>query len=182
MVVVDLGFCPRCGSQLEPLEEHDRKRLCCTVCDFTVYQNPFPVVVATVVDVDRALFVKRAQAPDKGAWSMPGGYMEVDEAPVEGAARELYEETGIEADPDDLTFIGTHHRELDPERSVVELLFAIPQAQVRGKLQPGDDAADVRFWTREEIEKNPSHLRAGDINPILHAIDTIGKADSTPLW
>ena len=39
-------------------------------------------------------------------WCFPGGGLEGDEQPVEGAVRELAEETGVRLDPDDLTDLG----------------------------------------------------------------------------
>ena len=182
MVVVDLGFCPQCGNVLEECEPPGGHRSCCSVCGNVVYNNPFPVVVATVVDGNGALFVKRARAPEKGCWSMPGGYLEVNESPQHGAARELAEETGLEVDPDDLTFVGTIYEQLAADRSVVDIVFAIPRTKTLSEPVAGDDAADVRYWSREEIADNPPELRAGDVTPILRAIDTIGKAEDAPLW
>lgn len=182
MVAVDLGFCPRCGGHLEPCEGGRSHRSCCPVCGFYVYHNPAPVVVATVVDANHALFVKRAKAPEKGCWAMPGGYMEIDEAPDDGAARELAEETGLEADPSDMTFIGTAYEPLGENRGVVDIMFAVPRDLTTGDPVAGDDAAEVRYWTREEIAADPPELRAGDVTPILRAIDTLGTAAETPLW
>lgn len=45
------------------------------------------------------LVVRRTKAPYAGAYSLPGGRLADGEAPEEGAARELAEETGIVAPP-----------------------------------------------------------------------------------
>lgn len=182
MVVVDLGYCPHCGGALEECDPPGGHRSCCTVCGSVVYRNPAPVVVATVVDGDGALFVRRARAPDRGCWSMPGGYMEIGESPRDGAARELGEETGIEVDPADLRFVGTDYEPLGEDQGVVSIIFAVPLDKVRGEPIAGDDAAELRFWNRAEIAENPYELRAGDVTPILYAIDTLGKSRNAPLW
>lgn len=39
--------------------------------------------------------VKRANHPDIGRYALPGGFLNMDETSVEGAARELLEETGL---------------------------------------------------------------------------------------
>lgn len=177
MVGVDLGYCPRCGGRLEACEDGGKHRLRCTVCGFVVYHNPYPVVVATVVDGDRALFVKRARAPEAGCWSMPGECLEVDEPLEVGAARGLAEETGVEVAPSDLTFVGTGYEPLGEGQAIVEIIFAAPKEKTNGQPVPGDDDAEVRFWTREEIAEDPPELRAGDTAPILWAIDTLGSTE-----
>ena len=52
--------------------------------------------VGAVVVVDGSiLLVRRARPPQAGHWSVPGGHLEPDETPQEGAVRELAEETGL---------------------------------------------------------------------------------------
>src|ERR1700675_4477723 len=43
------------------------------------------------------LLVKRARAPWRGAWSLPGGSIEAHELAPDSALRELKEETGVTA-------------------------------------------------------------------------------------
>jgi len=57
------------------------------------------VAVSTAVFRDgRALVARRARAPWAGAFSLPGGVVEVGETLAEAAARELMEEVGVVAD------------------------------------------------------------------------------------
>ena len=65
---------------------------------------PYPVVfVATDVlavqadtgGVPHILLVRRGGIPGKGQWAMPGGYLDPGEELVDGALRELREETGL---------------------------------------------------------------------------------------
>ncbi|MGW3913967.1 NUDIX hydrolase [Streptomyces sp. NPDC005070] len=48
----------------------------------------------------RVLAIRRA---DKGAWEPPGGFLELDEEPQTGVAREVLEETGIRVAVGELT-------------------------------------------------------------------------------
>jgi 8-oxo-dGTP diphosphatase len=54
-------------------------------------------VLAVVRRGDRLLLVRRMNPPDAGKWGFPGGAQELGETVAEAAARELREETGIEA-------------------------------------------------------------------------------------
>lgn len=60
---------------------------------------PFPptfvTVDAVVVQSGHVLLVKRGAMPGKGLWALPGGFLNQDETMLDGAIRELKEETKI---------------------------------------------------------------------------------------
>lgn len=60
---------------------------------------PFPPTFMTVdtvvVQSGHVLLVKRGAMPGKGLWALPGGFLNQDETMLEGAIRELKEETKI---------------------------------------------------------------------------------------
>lgn len=56
--------------------------------------------VSTLIYAQRAgqvLMMQRRKEPNLGQWTAPGGKVELDESPAEGAVRELAEETGLRA-------------------------------------------------------------------------------------
>ena len=73
-------------------EGDDRLRLTCPDCGFIAYENPKIVVGAVCTWGDQILLCKRAIEPRIGYWTIPAGYMELNETFAEGAAREAWEE------------------------------------------------------------------------------------------
>lgn len=58
-------------------------------------ERPIVAVGAVIFDRDRVLLVKRGQEPLLGAWSLPGGAVELGETLDAALAREVLEETGL---------------------------------------------------------------------------------------
>ena len=64
------------------------------------YPNrPIIAGVAVVRRGDRVLLAQRSKGPAPGRWGFPGGMHELGETIEACAARELLEETGVEAEP-----------------------------------------------------------------------------------
>ncbi|MGE0120970.1 MAG: NUDIX domain-containing protein [Dongiaceae bacterium] len=73
-------------------EGDNRERLVCGDCGFIQYENPKVVVGSVCVWEDRILLCRRAIHPRKGFWTLPAGYLELQETTVDGALREAWEE------------------------------------------------------------------------------------------
>lgn len=70
----------------------DRKRSVCTNCGFVDYQNP-KIVVGSVASWEGAILLcRRAIEPRRGFWTLPAGYLELNETVEQGALREAWEE------------------------------------------------------------------------------------------
>ncbi|WP_353506627.1 adenylyltransferase/cytidyltransferase family protein [Variovorax flavidus] len=67
---------------------------------------PYPPVLVTVDCVvkcqDKVLLIRRGQAPGKGLFAVPGGFLEQRETTLQAALRELDEETHLALPPDTL--------------------------------------------------------------------------------
>ena len=114
--------------------------------------RPLIGVGAIIIDGDRVLLVKRAHPPIQGQWSIPGGVLEVGEMVRDAAIREAREETGLIVEPGEL--LGVYDRILrDPEKRVQYhyVLIDFLCRAVGGQLQAATDAAEVRWFTREEL-------------------------------
>jgi 8-oxo-dGTP diphosphatase len=60
--------------------------------------RPIVAVSVAVFREGRVLIGRRARAPLAGRFSLPGGAVELGETLIEAAKRELFEETGVEAE------------------------------------------------------------------------------------
>jgi|SRR5215469_16158126 len=73
-------------------EGDDRERLVCVDCGFVLYDNPKIVVGSVARWGDKILMCRRAINPRRGFWTLPAGYLELNESTQAGAAREAWEE------------------------------------------------------------------------------------------
>jgi 8-oxo-dGTP diphosphatase len=113
---------------------------------------PMVGVGAIIIENSRVLLVKRAHPPLQAEWSIPGGVLEVGELVREAAIREAREETGLTVEPSDL--LGVYDRILrNPEQRVQYhyVLIDFLCRRVAGDLSAASDAAEVRWYTREEL-------------------------------
>jgi NAD+ diphosphatase len=91
-------YCPQCGEPLEvlPLSGRDRSACVAHACGFVHWDNPLPVLAA-VVEYDGKLLLARNAAWPEGMFALVTGFLERGETPEQGVARELKEETNLDA-------------------------------------------------------------------------------------
>lgn len=100
------------------------------------------------------LLIERAGYPYKGAWALPGGFLDPDETPEEGARRELAEETGVDVNVaflEQLKTYGTPGR--DPRTHVVSIAHVAILPNLPNP-DAGSDAATARWWSVKDILAN----------------------------
>jgi ADP-ribose pyrophosphatase YjhB (NUDIX family) len=113
---------------------------------------PLVGIGAIIIEGDRVVLVKRAHPPIQGQWSIPGGVLEVGEMVREAAVREAREETGLIVDPGDL--LGVYDRILRSVEERVQYHYVLIDFLCRavgGTLLAASDAAEVRWFRREEL-------------------------------
>lgn len=98
------------------------------------------------------LLIRRRNAPFKGRFALPGGFLEYGETTETGARRELMEETGIKAKS--LRLVGVYSDpKRDPRGHTISLAYlAIVGANAKPKA--GDDAATAEFvsdWRKVKL-------------------------------
>jgi len=81
---------PPRGPSLRAIPEgDDHERMICADCGFILYDNPKIVVGSVVRWADKILMCRRAINPRRGFWTLPAGYLELNESTRAGRARSL---------------------------------------------------------------------------------------------
>jgi len=123
------------------------------------------VVVAVHSGEKRVLLIRRGTAPLLGEWSLPGGVLECGETLREAVAREAREETGLVVEP--IEMLGVYERLIRDDQRRVRYHYVLIDFLCHpagGNLKAGSDAAEVRWFTREEL---PALNLAHDANDVV---------------
>ncbi len=115
-------------------------------------ETPLVGIGAIIIENARVVLVKRAHPPLQAEWSIPGGVLEVGELVREAAIREAREETGLTVEPGEL--LGVYDRILRDADKRVQYHYVLIDflcRRVAGDLAAASDAAEVRWFTREEL-------------------------------
>lgn len=142
------SHCSYCGHPYTPGQSWPRH---CQSCGQVTYRNPTPVAVV-LLPVDEGLLVIRRGAGNErgiGQLGLPGGYIDFDDENWQtGAARELFEETGLKIDPAEIrevrVFSGGH---------ATVLIFGLAQPRTLADLPPfqsSSEATERLIITRPE--------------------------------
>lgn len=110
------------------------------------------------------LLVERARHPFRGAWALPGGFVDADEDLATAARRELAEETGLAVDATHLEQLRTYGApRRDPRTRVVSVVYLALAAGLADPV-PGDDARRARFFAIDDL-----------------SLPALGRPDGAPL-
>lgn len=103
---------------------------------------------------DRVLLLRRNFEPNLGLWSPCGGKLKTDmgESPYDCAVRELKEETGMEADTEDLHLTGVVS-EQGVEGQPHWLMFLFEVKKRFREVPPVHPEGEFAFFTRAQMEE-----------------------------
>ncbi len=122
-------------------------------------RSPMVGVGVVVVRGDRCLVARRGHAPSAGAWSLPGGRVEVGETLREAALRELAEECGpdLRVEIQGVAFVVDRiSRDAAGRVRYHFVLVDFVAEDLSGEPRAGTDAHDVRWATPAELETMPT--------------------------
>lgn len=147
MIADVINFCPRCGAAVVQAERFGKLRPICPACGWIYFADP-KVAVAVLIERDRqVLLARRANDPQRGLWTLPAGFVDAGEDPVQAAERECLEETGLQVRIVKLLDVlaGQEH----PRGAHIVIFYRAEI--VSGDLQPADDVDRVAFFSVDHL-------------------------------
>ena len=144
-------YCPKCGCS--EFEIHNALSRHCAHCGFTYYQNPRASTAAFILNGQGELLVaRRAKEPAKGTLDLPGGFVDNHENAEQGMVREIYEETSITVDPNEVEYlfsIPNIYRYSGMDIHTLDLFFLCRVDDV--EVKAADDAAELTWLPLREV-------------------------------
>ena len=142
-----IKHCRNCGTAVTyriPDDGDTRERAVCPACSTIHYENPLNVVGTVPHWGDKVLLCKRNIEPRKGKWTLPAGFLELNETASQGAARETDEEAGAQIELEGLyTIISV------PRVGQVHLFYRA--RLLSDQFDPGTETMEARLYAEDEI-------------------------------
>jgi 8-oxo-dGTP diphosphatase len=143
--------------------------------------SPVPAVIAVVIREDQALLVRRANPPDTGLWGFPGGKIEFGETVREAAIRELLEETGVQAEAQDIiTMLDILVRDSSGAMQQHFILIAVRCRWISGEPTAGDDALEAGWFAIAELGEGKIALSA-DVEVIARRAQALASDENAAI-
>jgi ADP-ribose pyrophosphatase YjhB (NUDIX family) len=147
MIRPPIKHCRECGTAVVyrvPDDGDTKERAVCPACHTIHYENPLNVVGTVPNWGDKVLLCKRNIEPRLGKWTLPAGFMELNETTAEGAARETDEEAGAQFELEGLFTM------LNVAR-VGQVHFFYRARLLSDQFNPGTETMEARLFSEAEI-------------------------------
>ena len=141
-----IKHCKACGAPTAYRTPPDDtlERAICTACHTVHYENPLNVVGTLPVWGDRVLLCRRNIEPRFGLWTLPAGFMELQETTEQGAIRETVEEAGARIELQGLyTLLNVVH--------VGQVHFFYRARLLDTDFAPGPETIEARLFAEDEV-------------------------------
>jgi ADP-ribose pyrophosphatase YjhB (NUDIX family) len=150
MIRTPARHCRQCGTAVHmrlPDDGDTRMRAVCPACATVHYDNPLNVVGTVPYWGDNGEYVllcKRNIEPRLGKWTLPAGFMELNETTSQGAQRETDEEAGADIEMGELFTLMNVAR--------VGQVHFYYRARLRSTaFNPGHETQEARLFLESEI-------------------------------
>ncbi len=147
MLRLPIQHCKQCGAAVVyrlPDDGDTKERAVCTACNTVHYENPLNVVGTVPIWEDKVLLCLRNIEPRRNKWTLPAGFMELNETTAEGAARETVEEAGAQFEMQEIFSLLNV-----PRVGQVHLFYRA--RLLSDQFDPGTETVEARLFTEAEI-------------------------------
>lgn len=147
MLRVPIKHCKNCGTAVIyriPDDGDTKERAVCDACSTIHYENPLNVVGTVPHWEDKVLLCKRNIEPRWGKWTLPAGFMELNETVAQGAARETLEESGAQFEMEGLFSLVNVAR-------VGQVHLFYRARLLSDTFKPGFETIEARLFSEAEI-------------------------------
>ena len=142
-----IKHCRNCGTAVVfrlPDDGDTKQRAVCPACHTVHYENPLNVVGTVPYFGTRVLLCKRNIEPRWGKWTLPAGFMELNETTAEGALRETDEEAGASIELEGLFTVMNVAR-------VGQVHLFYRARLLNDQFAPGHETIEARLFEEAEI-------------------------------
>jgi ADP-ribose pyrophosphatase YjhB (NUDIX family) len=157
--VAPMTFCPQCGRRLIVSSIEGRERPLCARetdgCGFVDFGHYSLGVGGIVMNDDAAnqrtiLLIQRNQEPNRGAWTLPGGFVESVETVEAAVVREVEEETGLRCE---IVGLAGFRNRPDPDVNTSYVVFLL--RMIGGELIQGttDEIIQRGFYSLTRVRQ-----------------------------
>ena len=147
----EFKFCPGCATPLALVTQMEdggeKARLRCPACDYTHWNNPVPVLAAVIEHQGKILLARNAAWTAK-MYALITGFTEAGETPEGGIAREIKEETNLDAGP--LSLIGVY----DFQR--MNQIIVAYHAQATGEVTLSPELLEYKLYAPQDVKCWPA--------------------------
>ena len=112
------------------------------------HTRPVAGIGAVVIHNDQVLLVKRAKAPKKGLWCIPGGKITYGETLQQAAEREIKEETGVTIKAGVPIYVFDLIIDTEYHYIIIDLIAEY----ISGTPKAGDDASDAKWISLHHLD------------------------------
>lgn len=164
----------------KPSSDPDKTLDVGTAADLERYPHPFVTTDVALLTVEgralKALLLKRTDPPFEGKWALPGGFMNIDEAPAAAAARILESKVGLRG-----VFVEQLATFADPDRDPRGRVLTIAYLALVAPEQLNEIALDRSDRVLAELEVPWSGETGGPVDALRSSEQTVTGRERLPL-
>lgn len=149
------AYCPYCGQPYSEQQRSTSAKLC-DFCKLTMYENQSATVGALIQHENQVLLVRRAVEPSKGAWDIPGGFVNPNETAEDAIKREVEEETGLKVEVNRLLGIYGPTWYVYQNRGQYNTDIFYVMTTKTQQCQPSDDVDLCQWFSLDELPTKES--------------------------